>query len=213
MTSMITVDAKKQLLEIDCAVSEEMNAELLQSPKVLFRAEFNGIKVSFSGRGIKQVKRDGEKIFVMQIPDSIFWMQRRDGFRVSVPGEHTHCYTKFVMQLQKEDETGLITVPYEARFKVVDISISGFAFHNVTPAFADYMLPPREYKNAILHLHDDDDSEARIDFEIINVNKIREGRAIVAQRVGCQYKELPLGFESVIQRYVQSTELKLRNVE
>lgn len=212
LTAILGIDPKKRLLEFDCAPSEQLNSELLSSPKVIFRTDFEGIKVAFSGRGVKQVKKDGEKIFVMPLPDSIFWMQRRQNFRVRIPEKHTHCYTQFVVTTRYEDETGIHSQPNLTRFKVADISVSGFAFLNVTPAFADYVLPPAEYKNCVLHLHDADDSEARVSFQIVNVNKLRSSKgAIVAQRVGCKFTEIPLGFDTVIQRYIQEIELQMRN--
>lgn len=213
MTSIIAIDSKKQLVELDCAQNDALNSELLAAPKVLFRTDYDGIKVSFAGKGIKQIKKDGEKLFVMPLPDAIFWMQRRQCFRVKIPEKHTHCYTQFVVTTKYEDETGIHSVPNLTRFKVVEISVSGFAFHNVTPAFADYVLPPAEYKNCVLHLHDEQDSEVRASFRIMNVNKIRSGGAIVAQRVGCHFTEIPPGFEIVIQRYVQDIELQQRRME
>lgn len=213
LTTIIDIDPKKRLLEVDCAPSEQLNGELLASSRVLFRTDFEGIKVAFYGKGVKQIKKDGDKIFVMPLPDSLYWMQRRQHFRVRIPEKHTHCYTQFVVTTRYEDETGIHSVPNLTRFKVADISVSGFAFLNVTPAFADHMQPPAEYKNCILQLHDEDESEARISFLIVNVNKIRSNRAIVAQRVGCKFTEMPLGFDTVIQRYIQDIELQMRKGE
>lgn len=213
LTTLIDIDAKKKLLEFDCGPSEQLNGELLASPRVVFRTDFDGIKVSFSGKGVKQTKKDGEKIFVMPLPDAIFWMQRRQNFRVKIPERHTHCYTQFVVNTQYEDETGIHTIANLTRFKVADISVSGFAFMNVSPGLADYVLPPTEYKNCVLRLHDDQDSEFRVSFQIMNVTKIRSNGAIVAQRVGCKFTEMPLGFDAVIQRYIQDIELQNRNID
>lgn len=213
MTTITEIDAKKGLIELECAPDDNLNAELLASAKVLFRSDFDGIKVSFAGKSVKQIKKDGEKLFVMPIPDSIFWMQRRQCYRARIPEKHTHCYTQFVVMTQYEDETGVHTLPNLTRFKVADISISGMAFLNVTPGLADYVLPPKEYQNCILHLHDEQDSEARVSFKITNVNKIRSNGAIVAQRVGCLFTEIPPGFEAVLQRYVHEIELQKRNAD
>lgn len=210
MTSIISVDQKNNVIELDCAQNEAQNTELLQSSKVLFRAEIDGIKVSFAGKSIKQSKRDGEKIFAMPIPESIFWMQRRQFFRVKIPESHTHCYCEILLKLEASEESGLEFIPHISRFKLADLSITGFSFLNTTPAFADFMRPSQQYQNCTLHFHDDDDSEARISFEIINVNKIRSGRAIVAQRVGCSFSEIPPGFDAIIQRYIQDIEIQTR---
>lgn len=214
LTSIISIDSKKQLMEIECSPLQELNDALLQSPKVLFRTELQGIKVAFSGKQIKQIKRDGEKIFVLPIPNSIFWMQRRQCFRANIPSNHTHCFCHLVLDIRQEDENGDVhLIPQQARFKVVDISVTGFAFLNVSPAYADYVQPSLVFKNCLLQLHDDAESEARINFEITNVIKVKEGRAIVAQRVGCRFTQMPLGFDDVVQRYVQSIELQHRIAE
>ncbi len=211
MTSIISIDAKKKLIELDCAQDEKLNNQLLKSVKVLFRTEIEGIKVSFAGKSIKQIKKDGEPVFVMPLPGSIFWMQRRQFFRVKIPSAHTHCFCEFLLELETEVETGTIMLPHISRFRLQDISITGFAFHNTTPAFADLMRPSAQYKNCILHLHDDNDSEVRMSFEIIDVNKIRSsGGGIIAQRVGCRFLELPSGFEDTLQRYIQDIEIQKR---
>jgi hypothetical protein len=75
------------------------------------------------------------------------------------------------------------------------------------------MRPSMQYTNSILRLHDDNDTEVRFSFEIINVNKIRSsGGGIIAQRVGCKFTELPIGFEDILQRYIQDIEIQKRAI-
>lgn len=211
MTSIISIDPKKKIIALDCAQDEKLNSALLSSAKVQFRTEIEGIKVSFAAKNIKQGKHEGEKAFLMPLPESVFWMQRRQYYRVKIPSAHTHCYCELLLQIETEVEYEKIMIPHISRFRLEDLSISGFAFHNTTPAFASLMHPPLQYANAILHLHDDNDNEARMTFEIINVNKIRSsGGGIIAQRVGCRFLDLPVGFDDIIQRYIQDIEIQKR---
>lgn len=211
MTSIISIDPQKKIIELDCAQDEKLNNALLSSPKVQFRTEIEGIKVSFSAKNIKHYKRDGEKVFGMPLPDSVFWMQRRQYFRVKIPSFHSHCYCELLLEIEKEVESETVIIPHISRFSLADLSITGFAFNNTTPAFANLMRPPLQYPNSVLHLHDENDNEARISFEIVNVHKIRsKGGGIIAQRVGCRFIELPLGFDDIIQRYIQDIEIQNR---
>lgn len=149
----------------------------------------------------------------MPLPESVFWMQRRQYYRVKIPSAHTHCYCEVLLQIETDVDGEIIMMPHISRFKLEDLSITGLAFHNTTPAFANIMRPSMQYTNSILRLHDDNDTEVRFSFEIINVNKIRSsGGGIIAQRVGCKFTELPIGFEDILQRYIQDIEIQKRAI-
>jgi c-di-GMP-binding flagellar brake protein YcgR len=213
MTSIISIEPKKKIIELDCAQDEKLNTQLLNSAKVQFRTEIDGIKVSFAGKNIKQTKSNGEKVFTMPLPESVFWMQRRQYYRVKIPSAHTHCYCEVLLQIETDVDGEIIMMPHISRFKLEDLSITGLAYHNTTPAFANLMRPSMQYTNSILRLHDDNDTEIRFSFEIINVNKIRSsGGGIIAQRVGCKFTELPIGFEDILQRYIQDIEIQKRAI-
>lgn len=214
ITKLIEVDEKHNVLEVDCSSVDELNAQLLLSPKVMFYSEIDGVKVFFSGKGIKQVKDKQDKKFVLPMPASIFWMQRRQNFRAYIPRAHTHCFIHAVLDIKHELEDGSeLVIPEQVRFKIADISATGFAFLNTTPGYANYLLPPQALKNCLIQLHDEEASEARIDFELVSSTKIKKGGAIVAQRIGCRFTQMPLGFDNVIQHYVRTIELQNRIAE
>lgn len=54
LTTIVELDQKANLLALDVAPNEQLNRQLLTSAKVLFRTEFDGIKVSFRGKAIKK---------------------------------------------------------------------------------------------------------------------------------------------------------------
>lgn len=211
ITKIIELDEKLNVLELDCSSVDALNAELLLSPKVMFFSEIDGIKVFFSGKGIKQVKDKVDKKFVLPMPGSIFWMQRRQNYRAYVPREHTHCFFHAVLDIKRELEDGSeLVVPEQVRFKIADISATGIAFLNTFPGLANYLLPPQKLKNCLVQLHDEVASEGRVDLELVSSTKIKKGGAIVAQRIGCRFTQLPIGFDNAIQYYVRTIELQNR---
>lgn len=210
MTCIVSVDSKKKLLEIDSAPSESLNAKLLSSPEVVFRTVFDGIEVSFTGQGIKQIKKGSGSSFLMRLPDSIFWMQRRQCYRMKIPERLANCTIEFLANAQHKDAIANHIMSKLIRFNLVDISISGFAFHNVVPDLADYLLPAVKLHNCLLRLDDKQDNGTRVSCQIMNINQVRAPQSVVTQRIGCRFIEFPVGFDAVLWRYVQNLELEQR---
>lgn len=85
LTSMIDVNLKNNTVVLDTSVVEKLNNKLLSTPRVKFCTVFNGIHVAFTGESIARIKQGKYDVFVMPIPRSLFWFNRRDAYRVKVP--------------------------------------------------------------------------------------------------------------------------------
>jgi flagellar brake protein len=206
LTTIIDLDQKKNLVQLDCGPSAALDNQLLESNKVLFRTEVEGIKVSFSGKDIKKVKHGDDWAFSMPIPSSIFWMQRRQFYRVKIPLSHTSSYCRLAFPSENEDDTDQI-VP----FPLCDISLTGFAFLAVDPKVAQRLQPDIEFVDCTLNLHSG--NQAKVSFVVKNIATVRTNSAIgVQHRIGCQTRFLPPSFETSIQRYMQEIELQQKNI-
>jgi len=198
LTTIIDLDPKKKIIDLDCAPSEKLDEQLLSSPKVLFRTEIDGIKVSFSGKNIKKIKSGGDWVLSMPIPDAIFWMQRRQFYRVKIPLSHTqsHCRLTLVNEDKTETET----------FRLYDLSITGFSFLNSDPKWSEQFQPDSQFIDGILHLNNG--NQASVSFVIKNNVEIRASTLGAQDKIGCLLLPLPPSFETSIQRYMQEIELQ-----
>lgn len=207
LTTIIDLDPKANLITLDVAPTELLNRQLLNAAKVLFRTEYEGIKVSFRGKSIRKSQSDGHPVFAMPIPDAIFWMQRRQFYRVKVPLSHKNSLCEIKLGTENEDGG---TDSQTKAFNLSDLSISGFSFLSPDTKLADFLLPDTEFKECVLSLNNG--SQAHVGFVIKNVTNVRSSPTSYQHRIGCKLTDVPPAFESHIQRYMQEIELQQKNL-
>lgn len=209
ITAITAIDAKKNILKIDCAPTEILNKQLLNSSKVLFRTQIDGIKVSFSGKSIKKCLVNNQPNFEMPIPNALFWMQRRHFYRIKVPLSHAQSFCEILIPGDASEQPGLFKE--SQRYRIADISIRGFAFFN--PVLAD--SPIAFNRGMILEhstLHLNDGSKASIGFRIKDITTIKSSLTSSEQRIGCEFIDLTSTFETSLQRYIQAIEIQMKNI-
>jgi len=205
LTTIVEYDKNNNVLMLDCGPSSSLDDELLASSKVLFRTDFDGIKVSFSGKSIRKVKKGNAWAFSMPIPTSIFWMQRRQYYRVKIPLSHTGSYCQVRFKAEHEEQQDHIV-----NFPLYDLSLSGVAFLNSDPAWTDKLHAKTSFVDCKLHLQTG--AEGDIAFTIMDVIQVRASATNTQQRVGCHFDYLPTNFDNQLQRYMQEIELLLKNI-
>lgn len=207
LTTIVELDQKTNLLALDVAPNEQLNRQLLTSAKVLFRTEFDGIKVSFRGKAIKKAERNGAPVLAMPLPDALFWMQRRQYYRVKIPLSHKNSFCE--IEFRTVDEANN-PQSLSGIFPLADLSISGFAMLVNDTKFSEFLQPGAEHADCALYLNDG--SRANIGIVVRDIATVRAGAAGKQQRVGCQFTQVSQMFESSIQRYVQDIERQQKNI-
>lgn len=207
LTAIVELDPKNNTLKLDCAPTEPLNQQLLNSPKVLFRTEMDGIKVSFSGKAITKTKSGAHAAFSMPIPASIFWMQRRHYYRVRVPLSHVGSYCEITFRTAQEDG-GILT--QTAMFRLSDISIGGVSFLCPDAQFARHFESDKSFTECTLYLHES--NRAGIGLVVKDITEIRASTTTTQHRIGCVFTEIAPTFESCIQRYMQDIERQIKNI-
>ncbi len=203
ITTIIGLDLKKNLIKLDYGPKEYLNKQLLNASKTEFRAEFEGIKVAFSGQKIKKVRSDGQIVFSMPLPSSIYWMQRRKYYRIKIPLSHD-SYCKIALVNPEDESTQTL------RFKLLDISISGLAFKNDQMEISKELIPTTSFENCRLYL--DGADFGNISLQIKNKFNLIQEKPEKGQRIGCLFTNISSAGESVIQRYMQEIEREHRNI-
>ena len=90
----------------------------------------------------------------MPIPDAIFWMQRRNYYRVKIPLSHTgtYCHINLITNPDEIEDTPLIIE--KSALRLADLSIKGFALINSVANHASLFEPGKEFSECKLHLHE-----------------------------------------------------------
>ena len=209
LTAILELDTKNGIIKFDTAPSELLNKQLLNAAKVLFRTEINGIKVSFSGKHIKKSSHGGSALFEMPLPTAIFWMQRRQFYRIKVPLAHTGSYCKIFFRSEPTTEVNPETI-LTGQFRIADLSITGFAFLSPYSEFTDYFEENKYFSECTLYLHEGPHSE--ICFTIKEINVIKLNNNIGQQRIGCLFNEASQTLQTGLQRYMQNIERLQKNI-
>lgn len=85
LTAIISVNYKEGTAILDYGASEHLNRKLVIVSHVDFSTVFNGIQVAFTTGKITKIKHEGQDAFLMQIPESMYWFNRREYYRVNTP--------------------------------------------------------------------------------------------------------------------------------
>jgi len=192
ITAIVDINKKAHSIILDYGPKEYLNQQILNATQITFKTECTGIKVAFTGTALKKITHEGGPAFSMPIPPSIFWLQRREFYRVKSP-------------LSKASYCQLILPDREpALLKLHDISLSGFAMLNTSKEISGLLLPTSHFDQCKLIL--DDAGTDTIAFEVRYKIIMNASKQEIIQKIGCKFTQISQAFESVIQRYMQQIE-------
>lgn len=190
LTAILEVDEENHAIIFDYGSKEVLNQQLLKAIKIIFEADFSGIKVSFKGSMPTQILYNGEPAFTMPIPESIFWMQRREFFRITSPrSKGSYCL------LIREDQEPIKLLLY-------DISLTGFSVLNTSTEISNILVTGAQFEKCKLVLSETGEDTVSIKIcakFIINPDKIA---VLKIQKIGCLFTRITPAFESTVQRYI-----------
>jgi len=188
ITTLLSVNEGNNTVVLDYGPKEDLNQRILNAGKVSFDTDYNGIKVSFAGTELNKIAHKGDSAFSMSIPRSLYWMQRREYYRVKSP-------------LSKPSYCQLIVEGREpVNLKLYDISLTGFAMLNVSKEVSDLLIPGTSFSQCKLILSEA--GESPISFEICAKYIINPDKPQKIQKIGCKFNKITRSVEEVIQRYM-----------
>ncbi|HEY8158763.1 MAG TPA: flagellar brake protein [Methylobacter sp.] len=207
LTVILEIDDKKNELKLDSAPTEQLNRQLLNASAVLFCTEIDGIKVSFRGSNIKRSQSGELPALAMEVPDAIFWLQRRDSYRIKVPQSHIGSYCQFTLNLENEDGATYLETQ---DFKLLDIGIRGLAILNPYATLDHHFVSNRDPIECTLYLHEKNYDSVSLTFKYMV--DVKTGFMMTQKRIGCHFTRISLSFESSIQRYMQDVERQISHI-
>ncbi len=188
-TILLGIDKKNNALILDYTTKEYLNQYIVKAEEITFDTEYEGIKVSFKGSSIKKITHEGESAFLMPMPKSLHWMQRREYYRVKLPLSNPN-YCQLIIENREP-----------INLQLYDISLSGFAMLNLSKDISDLLIPGTVLSDCKLVLSDID--VGLISFEICAKYIINPDKLQKIQKIGCKFVNIPGPAENVIQRTMQ----------
>jgi len=85
LTVLIAINHKEGTIVLDYGSSAYLNKKLLNVKNPKFNTVFNGIQVAFHVDQVTIGKFKGADCFMIDIPDSLYWYNRREYYRVDTP--------------------------------------------------------------------------------------------------------------------------------
>jgi len=199
LTLMLEILKDKNLVILDYGPNESVNRQILDAKQINFLAQHEGIKAKFSAKRVFKAKFKGQPVFAFPIPESMYWFQRREFYRVKVPlNEPVRC------QLSLGDDK-IVDYP------VLDIGVGGVALMDSDFNFTEEKggVGSRIESCRLLF---PESGEATVTLEVRNQVLLNKSNRREGQRVGCAFKDISYAIDSKIQHYMQMIDLQRRRV-
>ncbi len=193
-TTLLGIDGKNNTVIVDSGSKEDTNRQLLNAGKIIFDTEYQGVKSSFAGTALQMITHKGYPAFSMPVPKVLFWMERREYFRVKVP-----TLKPSYAQLIFEDSKFI-------NLKLYDLSLTGFAMLNVSREISERLVAGTSFSQCKLILSGA--GETMISFETRAKYLVKSDKVQKVQKIGCKFIEVTRSVEEVIQRYMQQIQQK-----
>ena len=204
LTAIMDIDEKNKTITIDCGPKEYLNKKLLDSAIIKCSTEYKGITVQFEGRKVKKAGDPSQPAFTIPLPGSIFWVQRRQFYRVKSPlFKESSCAVTLKDTKTQEEKT--------VKLKIHDISASGFSVLNDFSEFSSQLIPSAEFANCKLILEGVE--EQTISFQIQHKSPLNPNKPDKTERIGCSINNVSPRVESTIIRYMQAIEREIKQKE
>ncbi len=205
ITAIVNIDEKNNTVQLDCASKDYLNRYLLESSEIKYLSDYEGIRVKFESKKVRKSGKKEQPTFTIPVPQSIFWFQRRQFYRVHSPmSKKSYCEIRFTIPETEQVRT--------ERFPLHDISIQGLSFINDHPELSAYFAPTIEFKDCTLIL-DGDTNSYPIHIEVRHKQSITNKTKDQREKVGCQMHHVTPVMEAAFLRYMQGIEREIKQKE
>lgn len=195
MTGIVGINIEEGTVMLAYNEAEPLNKKIITLPYVEFNAVFQDIHVAFTGV-VKKVTYKGKSVFMIYIPGTLHWCNRRKHSRLKVPSENsTACFCEIVLEKPAQNaseeyrlhyntvtnkiRTQLLENPQSTkeilinllRLDLYDISQSGCAILNHDEAYSFFLTPERTYENCKIVMPNK--NELLVSFQVVSKRNIK----------------------------------------
>ena len=197
LTSILAIDPRNKKMILDYGNDEKLNQKILNTAKLTCVTSQAKVKVEFKCNSIKKMQFQDNSAFIVNLPESLMRMQRRDFFRITTPS---------VKPL-------LCVIPLPEGYKsktaevvLLDISCGGIAVIDQHPVVS--FDPETIFKNCQITLPEI--GTITTDIKVKNTYEVKLHNEVTCKRAGCEFINPPTKILAMIQRYIVKLEQKHR---
>lgn len=196
VTRILAVNGRERTFVFDWGAMPEQNAGVLAAPECQFHASPDGVRVEFSTATPRRTEFEGRPAFEADFPEVLFYVQRREYFRVDTPVlEPCIC------------RGGLPSGGDRFAYEVHDLSLGGLGLRTTDERVATLDMG--------LHLPDVEldlraHGKLRVDLALVVLRFIDLPNGDRRYHLGFRFEALPGASENTLQRYITQLEMKRR---
>lgn len=193
VTQLLDVDVHARTFIFDWGASAEQNQGLLAAPRCHFSAQPDGVRVEFATATPRETRYEGLPAFEVDFPELLFYLQRREYFRVDTPVLDAYTCTG---RWPKGDAF---------RFDVHDLSLGGVGMRTSDARVADLPMGTL-LKNCELSLGAL--GRFSLDLELMSCRPTALPNGTRRHQLGFRFLALPGNVEGRLQRLITQLEMK-----
>lgn len=195
VTRVLDVDPATQTFVFDWGGVAGQNERVLASENLMFEASPDGVRMEFATGTPRKVTFDGHPAYEADFPPVLFYMQRREYFRVEAPVLDPYICS------------GLLPSGDRFRFEVNDLSLGGVALRTMDARVASMevgiILPAVE-------LHFSNPGKVVLDLRLMANRETVNSKGDHRYTLGFKFLSLPGSAENTLQRLITQLEMKRR---
>ena len=193
ITTVLQIDSDAEILVIDNASEDELNARLLSAESLSMEAQLDKIRILFTVRSVRACMHEGKPALAVPFPEGITRIQRREYYRIDIPlTEPANC----TLQLP--------THPFTLKLSIQDISGGGLGLLDHDHVLENMLGSVFEY--CTLRLPDQPD--VKLSLKIVRAVSEKLANEKMALRVGCEFVNISNAASMQVHRYVSQLERK-----
>ena len=197
VTRILDVDVRARTFTFDWGALAEQNRGLIAAPRCVFHAQPEGVRVEFVTGAPRETRFEGRPAFEADFPDVLFYVQRREYFRVDAP------------VLDPYTCTGLLPDGGRFHFEVHDLSLGGVGMRTTDERVAELPMGTRlqdcELSLGAL-------GRLSLDLQLVSHRSTALPNGTQRYQLGFRFLTLPGSAENTLQRLITQLEMKRRSL-
>jgi c-di-GMP-binding flagellar brake protein YcgR len=195
VTRLLDVNPLVRTFVFDWGAMADENVAVLATENLMFNASPDGVRVEFATGTPREIVFEGRPAFEADFPPVLFYMQRREYFRVEAPVLDPYICS------------GVLPSGERFRFEVNDLSLGGVALRTMDERVAALEV------GVILEdveLHFSNPGKIVLDVQLMSNRQIVNAKGDRGYTLGFKFMSLPGSAENTLQRLITQLEMKRR---
>lgn len=192
VTQLLDVDVRARTFTFDWGSSPEQNQGLLAATRCQFSAQPEGVRVEFATATPRETRFEGLPAFEVDFPEVLFYLQRREYFRVDTPLDSFTC-------------TGRWPKGDAFRFEVNDLSLGGVGMRTMDERVLHLSIGTflRSCELSLGTM-----GKLSIDLELVSRRHTTLPNGKLRYQLGFRFMALPGSVEGRLQKLITQLEMK-----